>query len=228
MEIALLTGDKNCKSVVELSTLLDCISIYSSHIVIPNTTDVVFVLNYQHIIPKKYFNKFKFGMIIIHSSDLPKGRGWAPIYNSIHNGDTEYVLTALKIDEKVDRGDILMKLRINKPIYISNNNLREIDESGTVLLINELIRWLKKTPFLCGKPQNEGEASYNKKRTLIDNKLDLTHSIGDVLLDVLATNQDYPAFIEMNGEKIFISAVSEKYYYLNDLKYSLENFLAYP
>lgn len=225
MKIGLLTPDENSQSVVQLRELFDSVYVYSTHTLIPNSIDIVFVLNYPEIIQESYFSKFKFGMIIIHSTDLPKGRGWAPIYNSIVNADDEYVITALEIDEKVDRGDILMKLRIKKPTFISNNNLREIDESGSFLLICELIKELENKSFLCGKAQNELQASYNRKRTPSDNLVDFSKTIESALIEILATNENYPAFIEINGEKIFLSATPEKHYSLDRMEYSLENFL---
>ena len=56
---------------------------------IENNIDIVFTYNYDKIIPVEYFSVPKIGIFVLHSSDLPKGRGWAPIYNSIINKEIE-------------------------------------------------------------------------------------------------------------------------------------------
>ena len=224
MEIALLTPQVDCKSVKTLKSSFNRISVYDNHENITADADIVFVLNYDKIISKHFFNLYKFGMVVIHSSDLPKGRGWAPIFNSINNADEEYVMTAFKIDEKVDRGNIIMKLRIKKPKIITNNNLRDIDEDGTVLLIKRIIELISHSndEFLLGIPQNEENTIYNKRRTKKDNLINPNETIKNSLLHILATNEDYPTYIILDGEKIYISAMTDKYYSLNEMDYVFE------
>ena len=49
--------------------------------------DVVVVVAYGQIIPKKFLEISKFGFINIHASLLPKWRGAAPIQRAIMNGE---------------------------------------------------------------------------------------------------------------------------------------------
>ena len=51
--------------------------------------DIVIVIAYGKIIPKKYLNLSKYGFINIHASLLPKWIGAAPIQRSIMNLDNE-------------------------------------------------------------------------------------------------------------------------------------------
>ena len=44
-------------------------------------------------------------LIIFHSSDLPKGRGWAPIYHALAENRSEHVISAILAAPKVDSGD---------------------------------------------------------------------------------------------------------------------------
>lgn len=224
MEIVLLTPHPDSKSVRILKCAFNLINICDNHEKIPANADIVFVLNYDKIIPIHFFNLYKFGMIVIHSSDLPNGRGWAPIYNSINNSDEEFVITALKINEKVDRGDIIMKLRIKKPKFITNKNLRDIDEDGTILLVNKIIELVSTgmNEFFKGIPQNSCNTVYNKRRTKKDNLINFDETINNSLLHILATNEDYPAYIELEGEKIYISATTDKFYLLHEMDYVFE------
>jgi len=49
---------------------------------------LVISLGYDRMIPQDYLHKTKFGIIVFHSSDLPRGRGWAPLFYTIINNNT--------------------------------------------------------------------------------------------------------------------------------------------
>ena len=58
--------------------------------------DIVVVVAYGKIIPKRFLNIPKFGFINIHASLLPKWRGAAPIQRSIMNLDGETGISIMK------------------------------------------------------------------------------------------------------------------------------------
>jgi len=229
MKILILTRDFHCKVVLELSknsTLK--VDVSDNYQNISSKYDIVFAHNYDRIIPEEYFEIPKLGIFVIHSTDLPKGRGWAPIYYSIVNKEKIYTISLLKISKNIDEGNIFMKLKIEKPLIITNNNLREIDEDGTILLINKFIDLYKKgyiTKTTKGLKQNNQEATYNKKRTPEDNLIDSNLMLKDAIFLILATNEEYPAFIEIDNEKIFLNALINKFYLLKELNYYVETFI---
>ena len=69
--------------------------------------DIVIVVAYGKIIPKKFLSIAKFGFINIHASLLPKWRGAAPIQRAIMNGDKKIGVSFMKIEEKLDSGAVL-------------------------------------------------------------------------------------------------------------------------
>ena len=69
--------------------------------------DVVIVVAYGQIIPKKFLNLAKLGFINIHASLLPKWRGAAPIQRAIMSGDEKLGISIMKIEEKLDSGPVL-------------------------------------------------------------------------------------------------------------------------
>ena len=69
--------------------------------------DVVVVVAYGQIIPKKFLEISKFGFINIHASLLPKWRGAAPIQRAIMNGEKKIGVSIMKIEEKLDSGPVL-------------------------------------------------------------------------------------------------------------------------
>ena len=80
--------------------------------------DIVIVIAYGKIIPKRFFNLAKYGFINVHASLLPKWRGAAPIQRSIMNLDNQTGISIMKIVEELDAGPVMHqdKIEINEKI----------------------------------------------------------------------------------------------------------------
>lgn len=226
MKILWLSCDEHSSDIMFLKSKYEYI--VSSRAVddITNDYQLVIVSNYDQIIPEEYFKLPRYGVVVIHSSDLPKGRGWAPIYNSIYNKEIDYVISLIKIDKKVDAGNMLLKIRVKKPQYIDNNNLRKIDEEAIIVLVEKFLEIIKKNKKkLVGQKQNNTLSTYFSKREVDQNKIDENKSIKEQIHKILATNKSYASFIEIDGERIEILASNTKKYTLKDLMYTVENFI---
>lgn len=70
--------------------------------------DIIVVVAYGKILPKRVLEAAKYGCINVHASLLPKYRGAAPIQWSVINGDKETGVTIMQMDEGLDTGDILL------------------------------------------------------------------------------------------------------------------------
>ncbi len=71
--------------------------------------DVICVVAYGKILPKKILDIPKYGCINVHASLLPKYRGAAPIQWAILNGDKITGVTTMYMDVGMDTGDIIQK-----------------------------------------------------------------------------------------------------------------------
>lgn len=69
--------------------------------------DVIVVVAYGKILPKRLLDLPKYGCINVHASLLPKYRGAAPIQWSVMNGDKETGVTVQRMNEGIDTGDII-------------------------------------------------------------------------------------------------------------------------
>jgi len=92
--------------------------------------DLAIVVSYGQIIPKDYLKLSKNNFINIHASILPKWRGAAPIQRSIINLEKETGISIMKINEKLDEGDIseIFKLKI-----LENENAQSLSERLSTL-----------------------------------------------------------------------------------------------
>ena len=92
--------------------------------------DLVIVVAYGQIIPKKFLDLTKKGFINIHASLLPKWRGAAPIQRSIMNLDRETGVSIMKIAEQLDTGPVCNIYKIDL-----DNNLNASDVADKLSLI---------------------------------------------------------------------------------------------
>ncbi len=67
----------------------------------------LFFPHWSSIIPKEIYNNFE--CVVFHMTDLPYGRGGSPLQNLIARRITETKISALKVNEGIDTGDIYLK-----------------------------------------------------------------------------------------------------------------------
>mgnify|MGYP006292657203 CR=1 FL=1 len=109
--------------------------------------------------------------IVLHSSDLPKGRGWAPIYHSIADLNGEHVISAILAAPLVDAGDVVAKARFTIDPSITAVSLRRFDEEACMIMIYAI---LNKYPngSIQAVPQY-GQPTYYSRRSQADNEIDI-------------------------------------------------------
>jgi methionyl-tRNA formyltransferase len=67
----------------------------------------IFIPHWSYIISKEIFENYR--CIVFHMTDLPFGRGGSPLQNLIIRGLTETKISAIKVNEGIDTGDIYVK-----------------------------------------------------------------------------------------------------------------------
>lgn len=69
--------------------------------------DKIFIPHWSHIIPREIFEKYT--CIVFHMTDLPFGRGGSPLQNLIVNGYSTTKISAIKVEQGLDTGDVYLK-----------------------------------------------------------------------------------------------------------------------
>jgi methionyl-tRNA formyltransferase len=164
---------------------------------------------YGKIIPKALIDVFPKGILNIHPSLLPRWRGPTPIQAALLAGDEKTGVTIILLDEEVDHGPILAQ----RELPITNYQLPKIDyttlhnllaEMGADLLIETLPKWL--SGELSPTPQDHSRATFCKKFTFEDGKIDWTKSAEEIDRMIRALNPEpgtYTRFKDKN-EKVKI------------------------
>jgi methionyl-tRNA formyltransferase len=135
--------------------------------------DVLVVAAYGQILPEAMLAMPRFGGVNVHTSLLPKYRGAAPIQRAILDDEPETGVTIMKISAGLDTGDILSQQAT--PIFPEDNASTLHDRlagMGAELLVKTLPAYTG--DGLLPKPQNEAMATYARKITKEEGRLDWT------------------------------------------------------
>lgn len=73
--------------------------------------DIIFIPHWSYIIPSNIFGSYE--CVVFHMTDLPFGRGGSPLQNLIASGISETMISAIRVEEGLDTGDIYLKKRLS-------------------------------------------------------------------------------------------------------------------
>lgn len=201
MKIAILTSPAQWFEVFasELANRLNTTSIYTNHDDIVSTYDILFILSYHKIVDDVVLKKNTHN-IVIHASDLPKGKGWAPLFWQVIEGRNEIPFTLFEASIGADNGDFYFKDILQLTGYELNEELRE---KQAIQIMKMCVKFVRNYTFHLKKIQKQkGEESFYPKRTPNDSQLNIDKTIKEQFnLLRTANNDEYPAFFEINGKK---------------------------
>ena len=162
--------------------------------------DLVIVVAFGKIIPKKFLNIPKFGFINVHASLLPKWRGAAPIQRSIMNLDKETGVSIMKIVEKLDAGPVMHqdKISLNENIdtLILSKLLSQLGAKSLIKAIEKIEK--NEVDFV---EQNHDEATYAKKITKQEAELKWSENANIILAKINGLNPNPGAWFKYKNER---------------------------
>jgi methionyl-tRNA formyltransferase len=171
----------------------------------PFPKGILISVNYKYILNMDFVELFDHA-INLHGSLLPKYRGRSPHIWAIINGEKFSGVTAHRIREMVDTGNIL----VQKVVPI------DPDESGASLLKKferlypeVVMEALGLVENFNGYPQNEDEATYFGKRTESMSYIDTKNTNSEVINFIRALRKPYPCayYYLSDGRRINIELV---------------------
>lgn len=165
--------------------------------------DILCILSCEKKFKKLNLNK---NNLVVHESDLPKGKGWSPLTWQIIEGKDQIPVTLFEATEDFDSGVIYAQkiLKLNGSELLPE--LRELQAKATKELIFEFIANYPKNRGL----HQEGQASFYSKRSAKDSILDINKTILDQFnLLRVCDNERYPAFFYFQDEKYILKIEKE-------------------
>ena len=164
--------------------------------------DILFLISCHEIIGKDVRDLYK-ATLLIHASDLPKGRGWSPYIWQIVEGSNQIPVTLIEAGDQVDSGAIWQQLLL---VFEGHETCEEINQalfrSEIELMDFAVSNFDKVIPRL----QDQREPTYYRKRTPEDSKLDPYRSIAEQFdLIRVADLKRFPAFFDFRGHRYTLS-----------------------
>jgi methionyl-tRNA formyltransferase len=174
--------------------------VYFQHENVDKDCEIVFLLSYFRLVKKEFLENHKHN-IVVHESNLPEGKGWAPLFWQILENKNKIPIVLFEANEKVDDGNIYLK----DFIVLEGHELNpEIRKKQAIKTIEMCLEFLKSYDYLKHSKQEEA-GSFYRKRTPEDSELNPDRTIKEQFnLLRIVDNEEYPAFFYYKGHKYFI------------------------
>jgi methionyl-tRNA formyltransferase len=168
--------------------------------------------HYQLVIPWCYRKVIKRAasagnVVIMHSSDLPNGRGWAPIYHAFGEQKAEYVISGIFAADEVDTGDVIVRARFAIEEGYTAPFIRALDKELSAVLIGKILEH-----WPVGPPEGVkqvGAGTFHPRRYPADNEVDLSASLSELLPHLRGVESGSPAFFQYKNVKYLIEVRPE-------------------
>lgn len=167
--------------------------------------DIAIFLSCENIAKSKILSQNQHNLIV-HESDLPKGRGWSPLTWQVLEGKNKIPVVLFEAGLDVDNGDIYFKENLEFKGHELVDEMRQAQGLATIRLV---LKFIESYPKIRGKKQI-GRSSYYRRRLPEDSRLDINKTIKEQFnLLRVADNERYPAFFKHKGQ-VYIVKIYKK------------------
>ena len=162
--------------------------------------DLAIIVAYGQLIPKNYLDLNKKNFINLHASILPKWRGAAPIQRSIMNLDKETGISVMKINDKLDSGEVseIFKLKI-----LENENAQSLSERLSNLASEKILNIID--DILDGnvsfKKQDDQNVTYANKIDKSEGRINWNEEAEKIIGKINGLYPSPGAWFSFNGER---------------------------
>jgi methionyl-tRNA formyltransferase len=162
--------------------------------------DAAVVVAYGLLLPKPILDAPRLGCFNLHGSLLPRWRGAAPIQRAIMAGDPETGVMAMRMEEGLDTGPVLMAERV----LIGRKTYGELHDELARLGADLMVRALSalERGSIVEQPQAEEGVTYAKKIAKEEARIDWTKSARELDCLIRALSPFPGAWCEARGERL--------------------------
>ena len=164
--------------------------------------DICFFLSYGKIVGADLLKRHR-NNLVVHASDLPRGKGWSPLTWQILEGENQIPVTLFEAAEAVDSGPIYKKVVLQFSGSELIDELRHAVMRATIDICRSFVREYP-TVIATGTPQ-QGESTFYARRHPEDSIIDVEKPIQEQFnLFRTVDNVRYPAWIEFKGKRFIL------------------------
>lgn len=128
-------------------------------------------------------------VLVLHESDLPKGRGWSPLAWQVLEGKSEIVITLFEATDRVDEGPVWLK----GGLRLEGHELADEISKLAFIQKGDLIDMA----LTFGKPEDQKYL----RRIPEDSRLDPDKTIAEQFDLLRICEPRFPAFFELRGHR---------------------------
>jgi methionyl-tRNA formyltransferase len=163
--------------------------------------DILFLVSCTELIEMRTCAKYR-ASLVIHASDLPRGRGWSPLIWQILEGRSDIVVSLLEAAARVDSGAIWRQEVLHFEGHELHDEIHDALFRCELRLMDFAVGGLGR---VTGSPQAAVPATVYRRRTPEDSRIDPSRSIVEQF-DLLrvADPARYPAFFDHLGHRYVI------------------------
>jgi len=162
---------------------------------LPPAGDLLFLVSFGEILPAGAAARFRHALVL-HASDLPRGRGWSPHVWQVLAGSSEVTVSLISAAEKVDRGDIWKKERVDLVGHELFDEINELVFEAEMRLMDYAMSGLDDARRVA-QDTTGIEPTYHPRRKPEDSRLDPNASIIEQFDLLRVCDPDrFPAFFE--------------------------------
>lgn len=159
--------------------------------------DLLFLISCNEIVRAKDREKYSH-VLVIHASDLPRGRGWSPHIWQVLEGRNRICVSMIEAEDKVDTGAIWHQTEIAIPQDALWDEInKRLFDAECELMDYAVDNFNNVKP----RPQSTTvEPSYYPKRSPADSEIDPSKSIAEQFdLIRVSDPERFPAFFKLRG-----------------------------
>ena len=169
--------------------------------------DILFLVSCSEIIRQEDRCKYQ-KCLVLHASDVPKGRGWSPHIWEIIRGSQAITLTLMEADDNIDCGKIWKKTNFLVPKHALWDEINSRLFEAEIDMID-----FATSNFHIVKPVAQSleiKPTYFKRRTPDDSQFDPKLPFVDVFDQIrVCDSERFPAFFDLHGHRYKLTL--EKY-----------------
>lgn len=163
--------------------------------------DWLFIIGWSQIASEELLNSPKRGVLGMHPTLLPVGRGRAAIPWAIIKGLDKTGVTLFKLDAGVDTGPIVDQIEIPLTSTVNASELYAVVERVHVDLMKKVVPALMSDELILHEQNNEMATEWPGRKPE-DGEINLKGSVYEADRLVRAVTHPYPgAFVYLNGKK---------------------------
>lgn len=164
--------------------------------------DLLFLISCNEFVPRSVRERYV-KSLVVHASDLPRGKGWSPHIWEILGGAKEITVTLLEAADEIDSGDVWKKVKLPIPTNFIAAEINSLLFNAELALMNYAVK-----NFFDVKPIKQPlspDLPTWRKRSPEDSELNVNESIASQF-DLLRVSdpERYPAFFVKDGRKFIL------------------------